>query len=61
MLKKGEIKVLSNTREDLIKELRKLQESLTDEERLEFWEDLIQGYCKYCASNNPSCQCWRDE
>ena len=32
-------------------------DELSDEERLE----LFSGYCKHCGTDDPDCNCWRDE
>ncbi len=35
----------------------KVLDGLTSEERME----VFGGYCTYCGSANPQCQCWNDE
>ena len=48
----------SNLFTDKIKDLYvAILKSMTDEERME----IFSNFCKYCGSDNPKCQCWKDE
>lgn len=41
--------------------VKKYQEKLSNEERVEFWDALKEDYCRFCGANNPTCQCNNDE
>ena len=47
--------------EDLVNAFRQMQEEMNDEERIEFWDNLQEGYCKYCGSKYLPCYCSNDE
>lgn len=39
--------------------------SMTDDERMEFWRAVREGYCDACgrrlATHDDVCHCWNDE
>lgn len=45
--------------------VKAFQASLTDEQRLELWKDIQDGYCQHCGRDDTDtkfgCQCWNDE
>ena len=41
--------------------LRDVQRLLTDDERVDLWEGLQEGYCRECGRDDPRCQCTNDE
>ena len=49
--------------EQAIALIRKLQEPLSDEERLELWSNIQEDYCKECGRslNGGMCYCTNDE
>ncbi len=54
-----DVPILMNKLRDLI-----MDEPVTDEMRLKFWNDLMEGCCKYCGRvlvDDRECHCWNDE
>lgn len=49
--------------ETLVAVLRDRMEKMTDDERLELMNSLMDGYCEECGceSTRIRCQCWNDE
>ena len=51
--------------QDLLQLLRKNLAAMPDFERLEFFDELTEGYCKHCGRDDSKsfrgCQCWNDE
>lgn len=43
--------------------LRAYQESLSDTERVEMWEEITEGYCPECGvcTDGRQCHCTNDE
>lgn len=47
---------------DITKDLKEFQKRLTDEERVAFWDDLQDGYCRHCGQQcDHVCHCTNDE
>lgn len=50
---------------DLFSLVREHLKTLSDDERMEFFADMEDGYCRHCGrddSGSPmGCQCWNDE
>lgn len=42
-----------------------VEKGMTDEQRIELWEKIREGYCKHCGrkleSESDYCHCWNDE
>jgi len=49
------------TKSEIIYMVREFISELTDDQRLEFFGEITEGYCVHCGTNNPNCQCWNDE
>jgi hypothetical protein len=49
--------------DEKIRELRDGFNVLTNEQRLEIFEAVREGYCRHCGGEDPKhrCQCWNDE
>lgn len=41
--------------------LRAQMKNMTPEGRVEVFQQITEGYCKHCGTNNPHCQCENDE
>jgi hypothetical protein len=50
---------------DLVKDIREILKSTSDENRLEIFGNIMNGYCKHCGCDNSKyamgCQCWNDD
>lgn len=44
----------------IVTAVRDYQDTLTDQQRIEFWEKIQEGYCECCGRADPTCQCWND-
>lgn len=47
--------------ETLISVLRGRMKTMTDDERLELINAIVDGYCTRCGCPYPLCPCWDDE
>ena len=49
----------------LLAQIRVAISAMTDDQRLEFFSAVTEGYCRHCGrddSDSPhGCQCWNDE
>lgn len=50
-----------NETDELLPLIKDSLTKMSDEERLEFFDLVEDGYCRYCGSDDPKCQCWNDE
>lgn len=41
----------------LIEVIRAYQAGLTMAKRVEFWQSILEGYCRHCGAPDPSCPC----
>lgn len=56
------IKIEVSSYEGLIEAIRDYQErSLSESDRIDFWNGLREGYCHNCGCDDPDCQCSNDE
>lgn len=46
---------------DLLRAIKTEQAVMTDDERVTLWDDISEGYCRYCGSKFVPCYCLRDE
>lgn len=37
-----------------------LLNAMTEQERVDFWQELQDGYCKHCGTDDPRCPCNND-
>lgn len=47
--------------ENLVKEFREYQNRLTEDERVDLWERLIEGFCGGCGCKEEDCFCEEEE
>ena len=45
----------------IVREFRRLQKRMTDEQRREWWAKIQQGYCRECGGDDLPCYCCNDE
>lgn len=38
-----------------------LQANMSDKERIELWDELMDGYCHYCGCDDLPCYCQADD
>jgi len=50
------------TTEALRRTVREALETMSDHQRLEFWNKVEEGYCRACGREDEDqrCQCWND-
>lgn len=49
--------------DQLIQDVRKVEETMSPEQRQDLWFSLMEGYCMCCGDKDPedNCQCENDE
>ena len=41
----------------LVQQIREIQKEMTDEERVELWNEIVDDYCPLCGSKYLPCYC----
>jgi len=45
----------------MVNNIRLMLADMGSEQRIEFMEKCMEGYCRYCGTNSLPCHCERDE
>lgn len=52
---------LASEIKEVTKKIRSLLLVMHENDRLELFSDIMDGYCRHCGTADPKCQCWNDE
>lgn len=47
--------------QELVSVVRKYQEDITDEQRVDFWREIQKDYCALCGSKYLPCHCTNED